>query len=122
VSIFCDRVLAGKPIEVFGDGTQTRDLLYVEDCAEFLLRTASAENARGEIVNAGTGTDVTINDLAQRIGKGRVDVQNVAHPHPQAEIARLVCDAGKARSLVDWQPRVDLNEGIERTFAWLASR
>jgi UDP-glucose 4-epimerase len=58
VAIFCERALRDEPIDVFGDGTQTRDLLYVEDCAEFVIRAAAAEAARGEVLNAGTGTDV----------------------------------------------------------------
>ena len=122
VAIFCDRARTGEPIDVFGDGTQTRDLLYVEDCAEFVVGAAMSDLARGEIINAGTGRDVPIRELAATIGGGRVAVRNVAHPHPQAEIARLVCDPRKAEQLLGWSPRVSLEEGITKTAAWLAER
>jgi UDP-glucose 4-epimerase len=122
VAIFCERALRGEPIDVFGDGTQTRDLLYVEDCAEFVLRTARADAARGELLNAGTGTDVTINELADVIGGGSVEVRHVEHPHPQAEIARLVCDNRKAASVLGWRPSVSLRDGLARTSGWLGSR
>src|SRR5207302_10290497 len=61
VSIFLKRDLAGEPLLVKGAGTQTRDLLYVEDCAEFVVTAALAPAAAGEVLNAGTGADVTIN-------------------------------------------------------------
>jgi UDP-glucose 4-epimerase len=120
VAIFCRRALGRQPIQVFGDGTQTRDLLYVADCADFLLRSVASETAQGEIVNAGTGRDVTINELAGIIGGGELEVAHVMHPHPQAEIARLVCDTAKADRLLGWRPETTLEEGIARTSEWMS--
>jgi len=119
VAIFCRRALDRQPIEVFGDGTQTRDLLYVADCADFLLRSVATEAAHGQIVNAGTGRDLTINELAEIIGGGDLDVAHTVHPHPQAEIARLVCDTTKADQLLGWRPETSLEEGIARTSEWM---
>lgn len=120
VAIFCERALREQPIDVFGDGTQTRDLLYVEDCAEFVVRAAYEERARGELLNAGTGRDVSINELARLIADDGVEVRHVQHPHPQAEIARLVCDSTKAEQVLGWRPSVSLDEGVRRTTAWIA--
>jgi UDP-glucose 4-epimerase len=120
VAIFCRRALAGEPVDVFGDGTQTRDLLYVADCAEFVIRAASSEAARGELLNAGTGEDIPVKDLAQLIG-GEVGYRLTEHPHPQAEIARLVCDPSKARELLGWEPTTPLADGVRRVSEWLAS-
>ena len=122
VAIFCDRALAEEPIAVFGDGTQTRDLLYVEDCAEFLLRAAAATETRGMLLNAGTGRDVSINELAGIVGGPDAEIQHVAHPHPQAEIARLVCDASLATRALGWKPAISLEDGIARTKEWLRTR
>ena len=122
VAIFCERALDGHDIAVFGDGTQTRDLLYVADCAEFVLRAARADAARGELLNAGTGHDVTINDLAEIVGGGEVGVRHVEHPHPQAEIARLVCDHRKAEQVLGWRPQTTLERGIAETKDWIRSR
>jgi nucleoside-diphosphate-sugar epimerase len=121
VAIFCERALADAEIHVFGDGTQTRDLLYVSDCAEFVLRAARTELARGETLNAGTGRDVTVNELAQIVGGGG-GTRHVAHPHPQAEIQRLVCDHRKAERILGWRPETSLEQGIAATKEWLGSK
>jgi UDP-glucose 4-epimerase len=119
VSIFLKRDLAREPLLVKGAGTQTRDLLYVEDCAEFVVTAALAKAAEGEVLNAGTGADVTINALAEMCCSGGNVVQHVAHDHPQAEIARLLADASKAKKLLGWTPRTTLTEGLARTRTWL---
>ena len=122
VAIFCSRLLERRPIEVFGDGTQTRDLLFVEDCAEFVLRAAGSESARGRLLNAGTGRDVTINELARVVAQDRVEIRHTRHPHPQAEIQRLLCDPTTAREVLGWQPTTTLEDGIAATTHWLEER
>lgn len=119
VSIFLKRDLSGQPLLVKGAGTQTRDLLYVEDCADFVTTAAKTEAAEGEIINAGTGRDVTINQLATACVTGTNTVQHVAHDHPQAEIARLCCDSSKATRVLGWSPRTSLEEGLKRVRSWL---
>jgi nucleoside-diphosphate-sugar epimerase len=121
VAIFCERALADAEIHIFGDGTQTRDLLYVRDCAEFVLRAARADLARGETLNAGTGRDVTVNELSQIVGGGG-GTRHVQHPHPQAEIQRLVCDHRKAERILGWRPETSLEQGIAATKEWLGSK
>ena len=119
VSIFLKRAIANEPLLVKGTGEQTRDLLYVEDCADFVIRSAAATGAEGEILNAGTGTDVSVNELAQICAGEKVAVKHIAHDHPQAEIMRLRCDASRARAQVGWAPKTDLREGPRRTRGWL---
>lgn len=119
VSVFLKRDLSGEPLLVKGDGTQTRDLLFVEDCAEFVVRAAGSDAAEGQVVNAGTGRDVSINELARLIATGGNRVEHIAHDHPQAEIPRLLCNPAKARTLLGWQPSTSLDAGVERTRAWL---
>jgi UDP-glucose 4-epimerase len=119
VSIFLKRDIAGEPLLVKGTGTQTRDLLYVEDCASFVVTAALSPAAEGRILNAGTGADVTINDLARLCCSANNRVEHVPHDHPQAEIPRLLADASKARAIIGWTPTVDLRAGLERTRQWL---
>jgi nucleoside-diphosphate-sugar epimerase len=119
VSIFLTRDLAGQPLLVKGTGEQTRDLLYVEDCAEFVTTAAIAPGAEGEIVNAGTSSDVSINDLAHLCCSPGNRVEHVAHDHPQAEIMRLRADASKAKRLLGWTATTGLKEGLAQTRAWL---
>ena len=67
VSIFVRQTLNGDSLEIFGDGTQTRDLLYVEDCVDVVYAASSCEQALGQVFNAGSGTDMAIMDLARMI-------------------------------------------------------
>lgn len=115
VSIFIERALMGKPLLIFGDGTQTRDLLYVEDCAEFVIRAAFSENAIGKIINAGSGMDISINSLADMISRGRSEINHIPHHHPNSEIHKLVSDNSEAKELLGWEPKVSLSDGIKLT-------
>jgi UDP-glucose 4-epimerase len=126
VAIFLARDLAGQELLVKGDGTQTRDLLYVEDCARFVVEAGRTSAGDGEVVNAGLGRDITVNDLAAAVanpatgGRG-VAVRHVEHDHPQAEIPKLLCDNRKAERVFGWRPAVSLEEGLQRTREWIAA-
>ena len=119
VAIFIQRELAGKELNIYGDGTQTRDLLYVEDCADFVIRAGMDKRANGQVLNAGLGRDISVNELARMIGGNAGNIRHVAHIHPQSEIQKLLCDYSKARELLDWQPRISLEEGLQRTREWM---
>jgi nucleoside-diphosphate-sugar epimerase len=122
VSIFLDRDLRDEPLEIYGDGTQTRDLMYVSDCARFIVDAAESDDAVGEVINAGTGRDVSINELAETIATDGTSVEHVEHHHPQSEIPRLRCDPTKAKELLGWEPEYTLESGIEDLRYWLAKR
>ncbi len=119
VAVFIKNSLAGKTINVFGDGEQTRDFLYVEDCATFITQAAMLDEGIGHIINAGTGHDVSINNLAQLICKDASKIKHIEHPHPQSEIKRLVCDSRKAQKILGWSARTSLEEGIKKTTKWI---
>jgi nucleoside-diphosphate-sugar epimerase len=125
VSIFLARDLAGEPLLVKGDGSQTRDLLYVEDCARFIVLAGQNAAGDGEVFNAGLGADVSVRDLAalaadRNKGGHGVPIRHVPHDHPQAEIPKLLCDPRKAQRLLGWRPEVSLEEGLRRTREWIA--
>lgn len=122
VSIFVGRKIKGEDLKIFGDGTQTRDLLYVEDCAEFLYLAATNYKAVGQVFNAGTGVDITVNELAKVIAKKKSKIKHVAHHHPQAEIQKLQCDATKAKNVLGWVPKTSLEQGIKRVEQWLSAK
>ena len=119
VAVFLRRAREGKPLEVFGDGTQTRDLMYVDDCVDLILRTSDAKDVGG-VVNGGTGKDLAINDLARVIAGPEGRIGHVPHPHPQSEIRRLRCDPTKAEKLLGWKAKVSLEDGIARTREWMS--
>jgi UDP-glucose 4-epimerase len=121
VAIFIKNKLDDKPLQIYGDGTQTRDLLYVEDCARFVVKSGYSDQVNGEIINAGLGTDISINDLAKLIVQDDTRIQHVEHIHSQSEIQKLLCNYEKAKKLLDWEPQVSLEEGIKRTEEWIKS-
>lgn len=119
VSIFLQRDLNHQSLLVKGTGKQTRDLLYVEDCADFVVTAGFNEAAEGHVINAGTGRDVTILELAEMCRGPENSVQLVPHDHPQAEIMRLCANATRAEKLLGWRPATSLEAGIARTKTWL---
>lgn len=122
VSIFIRSLLEGKTLNVFGDGTQTRDLLFVEDCAEFIVKASVNKKAIGETINAGYGEDIAIKDLAFLICKDAERIKHVKHHHPQSEIPKLLCDYTKAKEILGWVPKVSLVEGIKLTEEWIENQ
>lgn len=119
VSIFTERDLEDQPLKIYGDGTQTRDLLYATDCARFIVDATFSDAAVGEVLNAGTGTDISINDLAELIATEGTEITHVEHHHPQSEVQKLLCDSTKTRELLGWEPEVSLEEGVSRLRTWL---
>ncbi|OYR75010.1 NAD-dependent dehydratase, partial [Halorubrum ezzemoulense] len=119
VSIFTSRDIRGEPLKIFGDGTQTRDLLYVTDCARFIVEGTFSDETVGEVINAGTGADVSINELAELVATDGTEITHVEHLHPQSEVQKLLCDPAKANDVLDWEAEVTLEEGISRLRTWL---
>lgn len=119
VSIFVKKELNSEVLNIYGNGTQTRDLMYVEDCAEFIVLAAYSEGANGEILNAGFGEDTIINDLAAMICKDANRIKHIRHIHPQSEIPKLLCDYSKAKRLLGWEPKTSLENGIRLIKEWL---
>ena len=117
---FLLRCLAGKPMVIFGDGAQTRDFTYVSDSAAGILLAGEHENAVGDTINLGFGSEVTINDLAQQIAEvaGRADAV-VQHDVPRpGDVLRLYADMRHARESVGYAPTIPLAEGLARLLSW----
>ena len=122
IAIFTRRSLRGEDLLIYGYGTQTRDLLYATDCARFVGDALLSDAAMGRILNAGTGHDLSVNDLAAAVEPDAACIRHVAHIHPQSEIPVLRCDARRAAEVLGWAPRVTLAEGLGQVRAWMAER
>lgn len=116
------QALRGGPVRL-GSLTPTRDLCYVGDTAEGVIRLCECDEALGEVVNLGSGREIAIGDLAARVFAvlGRApDIElDERRVRPGAsEVTRLVADNAKAKRLLGWEPRVGLDEGLARTVEW----
>ena len=126
VAIFGSRLLAGEPVTVFGDGLQTRDMVFVGDvaAANFLAADcplAPLETLDSRAYNIGTGRESTVLDLAALIADaaGRhPDIRKA--PARAGEILRSALSVEKASRGLGWQPKVTLPEGLKRTVRWIA--
>jgi dTDP-glucose 4,6-dehydratase len=102
----------------------TRDFLYVEDNVAGIMRCGAVDRIDGEVLNLGTGVEVSIADLVERVlrllDRDVSVVLDEQRLRPTAsEVERLVADATKARRLLGWKPEVDLERGLARTVDWL---
>ncbi|MCS7166157.1 MAG: GDP-mannose 4,6-dehydratase [Gemmatales bacterium] len=102
----------------------TRDLNYVSDTVEGILRAAAADNVVGETINLGSGREISIGDLAsliaRLIGKQVHIVCDEQRFRPNlSEVHRLVADNSKAKRLLAWEPKVSLEEGLRHTINWV---
>ncbi|WP_433237126.1 SDR family NAD(P)-dependent oxidoreductase [Streptosporangium sp. CA-135522] len=107
--------------------TPTRDFTFAEDTARGFLAVARSGKTIGEIVNVGSGQEISIGDLAALLievtGSSASVVGDPARMRPSGgEVRRLLCDSSKALALTGWKPRVSLREGLRRTSEWLATR
>jgi UDP-glucose 4-epimerase len=117
VSIFVDQALSGGPITVHGDGTQTRDFIHVDDIVDANIHAANADIS-GEAFNIGTGTEISILELAETVRRvADVDVEIVHEPARSGDVERSRSDFSKAKRELGFSPTVSLEEGIERLVA-----
>lgn len=119
---FLLRSLAGRPMVVFGDGTQTRDFTFVTDTARGILAAGIAPDAAGETFNLGSGREVTIAQLALEVASvtGGPEAR-VIHEAPRpGDVRRLCADASKARQRLGFATSVCLEEGLRRLKDWYA--
>ncbi len=117
---FMLRCLAGKPLVIFGDGTQTRDFTYVEDTARGILLAGTQESAIGKTLNLGSGYEISIHALAETVKQvcGAPDAE-VIHEIPRpGDVLRLYADSSRAGELLGFEPQVSLAEGLQRLKTW----
>jgi nucleoside-diphosphate-sugar epimerase len=103
-----------------------RDYTYVDDTVDGFIKMAEAPGITGEIINIGSGFDISIGDIAQKIitftGIDKPVTQDPKRVRPiNSEVERLYCDNSKARRLLGWEPRVGLDEGLRRTISWIGA-
>ena len=124
IRAFIEAALASEDLVIHGDGSQIRAWCYVDDMVEALLLCLERPEAVGQSLNVGNARSaVTIHDLAQRVKRltgcpGEI----VFRPLHYADVELRIPNVEKAKELLGWEPRVDLDEGLQRTIAWYRAR
>jgi UDP-glucose 4-epimerase len=120
IAIFCGRLLAGRRPTVYGDGKQTRDYIHVNDVVAALL--AAAERDATGPINVGTGRENDVLDLVRGLRELRSEVpfEPEMAPARVGEVQRISIDPGRAGRELDWQARIDLDQGLRLTLDSLA--
>jgi UDP-glucose 4-epimerase len=122
IAIFCGRMLAGERPRIYGDGTQTRDYIYVADLVDALL--AAGDATAGGVVNVGTETETSVLELLDRLrelhGPGAPEAEFA--PARMGEIERSCLDATRARELLGWPARTPTGEGLRLTYEFVAAQ
>lgn len=122
LGIWIKLILAGQPVQVFGDGAQLRDFNYVDDVVDALRYAALRDEAVGQIMNLGSDEVIGLRDLAQRLvavhGAGRWELVPFPPERKVIDIGDYYGNWTKARELLGWSPRIGLQEGLKRTLAY----
>jgi UDP-glucose 4-epimerase len=118
VPLFVKNVLSSASVVVHGDGSQTRDFIYIDDVVDALIAAAAAPGVNRMILNVGSGSETSIQQLiatVSQVTRRRPDV--ITNPQQSGGSDRLVADLTRARQLLGYQPKVSLKEGLRRLLA-----
>lgn len=123
IAIFSLAALAGKPICIFGDGTHTRDFVYVDDVVEANIRAAVTDAAGGCVFNVGTGVETSVNDVAEKVNEITGAYVPILHKKPRAaDFRRAKADLRLSERVLGYKPTVDFDTGMRRYIAWLKDK
>jgi len=112
---FIKQTLSGESLVIFGDGMQTRDFVYVDDVVDALVTASAAPGINRQIINIGSGKEISINTLVRAIAEATGRRPSVLYNEKQSGgVSRLVANLEKAHALLGYQPQVDLRTGLKR--------
>ncbi|RJP26683.1 MAG: SDR family oxidoreductase [Actinobacteria bacterium] len=116
---FILQAIAGEPLTVYGDGTQTRSFCYVDDLVEGIYRALTVDAALGEVINLGNDGEMTILALAEKVKEitgshSEITYMSLPEDDPQRRQPKL----DKARTILKWEPKIGLEDGLRRVVEW----
>ncbi len=117
VAIFSRKMLSGRPCTIYGDGSQTRDFVYVDDVVSAFL--AAREKGSGELINIGSGEELSVDDLYAQLARlTSTRFEPIYAAERPGEIHRIVIDPAKAAAVLGWSPTTPIEDGLKQTVAW----
>jgi UDP-glucose 4-epimerase len=120
IPIVINRVLRKEPVEIFGDGEQTRDFVYAKDTAEAAIAMYKSVATRGQITNVASGRETSVNTLVGTMLKIlKAENHPVIHVDPRpGDVRRHCASIAKAQKLFNFNPKTNLSDGLEATVDW----
>jgi nucleoside-diphosphate-sugar epimerase len=118
IHLFIRQIHENKPLTIYGDGTQTRDFTYIDDIVHGTIASAETENIGGEVFNLGSGSRITLNDLLKLLAELIGDFEILYEAKKKGDVAHTLADISKAKTMLGYNPRVDLKKGLSRFIKW----
>lgn len=135
LTMFIKRIfLENKPPVVFGDGSQTRDFVYVKDVVKAHMLAIEKQESAGKVFNIGSGEGVSVKELANMLVKASNKGFDIIYDNPkegsashfqperirlQGELVNFILDCSKAEEILGWRPQTDFNEGVTKEIEWI---
>jgi UDP-glucose 4-epimerase len=123
VAKFIRQAMQGETIEIYGDGQQTRDFIYIDDLIAAILVASTVKEIEGQVFQIASNAEITINKLVDKLlpilADYGIDKVEVEHTAPRlGDVRRNFSDTSKAKSKLGWQPQVKLEDGLKNTVNW----
>ena len=106
---------------MLGNIDATRDFTYVSDTANAIIRSLDSKKAVGEIINVGSGNEISIRDLAfkiSKVAKKKIKIRHDESRERPYDVNRLICNNKKALKLLGWKPKINMDQGLKKLFQW----
>lgn len=119
ISNFISQAIEDMPITVYGQGTQTRSFCYVDDMVDGIISAMLATNTKGEVINLGNSEELTIKVIAEKVKNLTASKSQIVNePLPEEDPERRKPDIGKAKKLLQWEPKISLEDGLKKTIEY----
>jgi UDP-glucose 4-epimerase len=119
IGIFMNQALSGQPLPVFGDGEQTRAFTDIADVAPAIARSIEIPAAYGQVFNIGADTPCSVKTLAEKVQSALGTKTGLLHLDAREEVVHAFADHSKARKILGYEPRMDLDEGLKLMADWV---
>lgn len=123
ISRFISGLLGNEQIVIYGDGEQSRDFTYIDNVIDGNLKAAQRSEPVGQVLNLATGERITLNTLLEELKKltNRPDASAEYQPSRAGDVKHSLAEISRARTLLEYEPKIGLREGLTRTIDWWKS-